>query len=114
MIPKGLKIGRIKPHRAVDVKHKAFIESKPCCCCGGVYGVVWHHLLRIGREWLEKYPDRWGKSAGKRAHDLWTIPLCYDCHMQGVHGPRGEVAFLAENGIDGPELAETLARESYG
>jgi len=107
LIPKGKKPGRMKPKRKPDVSHFEKLHRMPCCCCGA-WPVHIHHLLRIELGQLLKYPERHGHSAGKKAHDAWTIPLCPKCHLEGVHGQQGETSFLRNHDVDGPKLAEKL------
>ena len=62
---------KIKPYR--DKKYLAWIRTKPCTYCG-----------RSKSEYLDIVPAHQNfemGSMGSKASDLYTIPLCTDCHL---------------------------------
>lgn len=115
-VPKGKKHRRIRPkksqkkgRKAEDTKHRNMLRKMACCLCGSWVGVTWHHLLRIDKEYLAKFPERWGHSMGKRAHDFWTIPVCTKCHSE-IHDKDGnEKRVLGRWGVIGEQIAVQLA-----
>lgn len=68
----------------------------PCCACGINPGGVAHHLLRGS-----------GHGVGLKAADDQALPLCQICH-NALHRDGNEGRWLAERGINGPELARTI------
>ena len=77
--------------------HLKRVASLWCAVCGYFESQA-HHLLRVpgGK-----------KGMGAKNDDKWAIPLCHKCHS-ALHLNGNEVKFLAENGVDGTELATRL------
>lgn len=106
-IPKGIKPKRNKPKRLKAPKHLEYVSTLACCCCGKMPVEV-HHL--IGRYGVKTPARGWGLRAG----DNFVIPLCPECHRQGVHGIMGEVNFLKNFKVDGIVLANKLWEKTNG
>ena len=52
------------------------VRAKPCVVCGSMHGVQAHHV----------YPRR------PRIDKIYNLlPLCINCHVQGVHGTSQEM-----------------------
>lgn len=71
------------------------VASLPCCVCGSSPCQA-HHLIHAGSHGM-----------GLRAPDNEALPLCSFCH-RALHADGSERRWLAERGIDGPELAGIL------
>ncbi len=96
LLPKGRKIGRVKPKRLVDKSHLARVAEKACCCCRR-WPVEVHHLLR----------GPFIRGTGRKSGDNWCIPMCTECH-RGLHGLGNETEYLEAWHVDGPALALEL------
>ena len=79
--------GSIPKHkRCIDKDYLKFVSELPCVSCGVKDGtVVPHHLKGRGM------PLSGG--AGYKASDIFTMPLCFECH-QSMHS--GDASFLNE------------------
>ena len=57
---------KIKNYR--NPRYREFIRSKPCLICGSRSQVTWHHeAFKL-------------KGTGMKGPDIWTVPLCDECH----------------------------------
>lgn len=94
-VPKGEKVRRKHMYQPGSIpKHKRwankgylkFVSELPCVACGIKDGtIVPHHLKGRGS------PMSGG--AGYKASDIFTMPLCFECH-QSMHS--GDANFLNE------------------
>lgn len=53
--------------------YRVWVASFPCLGCGAQAYTAHHHV----------HPDiegRGGKGAGRKADDMWTVPVCAHCH----------------------------------
>lgn len=82
-----------------DPDYLALVRQLPCCVCGAPPPSEPHHL-KATRE----------RGMGKKSDDKWALPMCHDCHINGVerHGSRREVSWFQHNGIDPLTLASSL------
>jgi len=55
--------------RVEDPEYIAWIKTLPCCNCYGQGGEA-HHLKGIHHL----------SGGSRKAHDLFSVPLCYSCH----------------------------------
>ena len=60
---------KVKPYRSE--KYKKFIRSKPCFRCG----ITSYHISVVPAHQNFGYGGM-----GTKAPDIWTIPLCTNCH----------------------------------
>lgn len=63
-----------------------------------------HHLKCAGE-----------RGVGRKSSNRWAIPLCYECHINGVErvGSRQEAAWFRERGILCLDLAAALFANSH-
>ncbi|MFC5353493.1 hypothetical protein [Azospirillum himalayense] len=107
-IPKGGKVGRVKPGRYVNPKHIASLHDY-CCCLAGLGEcdgpVEVHHLLN---PWVGI------RGAGRRSDDRNGIPFCFGHHRgrNGVHRRGDEDAFFREK-TGFPEFGRRQAEELW-
>lgn len=80
--------------------HQALIRKLPCCTCGRMPGGQIHHLKATGLN----------RGMGTRSPDRYGVPMCHDCHINGVErtGSRNELAWFSKRGIEALELANAL------
>ena len=99
--PKKKKKNReIKPREGNEKDYLVFIRLLPCCACPAPAPSEAHHLKSGTGE----------RGAGMRSTDKWAVPLCHECHINGVErvGSRNETSWFEERGIDPLELARGL------
>lgn len=79
-------------------EHCANIRQLACINCGWPQSEI-HHLKCTGE-----------RGAGMRSTDKWGVPLCHDCHINGVEktGSRNEIKWFQTRGIDCLALATAL------
>lgn len=79
--------------------HAALIRKLPCCVCPKTPGGTIHHLKATGL-----------RGAGMKSPDKCGVPMCHECHLQGVErvGSRNELAWFSKRGIEALELAAAL------
>ena len=85
-------------------KHRRFIHSKYCIVCGK-YGVDQAHIRSINLDWNKQITGM-----GKKPSDLWTLPLCRNCHTE--QHKMNELKFWEMHGIDPFEEAINYAIRS--
>lgn len=75
------------------------LRQLPCVVCGAPAPSQIHHLKATGE-----------RGAGLRSSDKWGLPMCHDCHINGVerHGSKREISWFQHNGIDPLTLASSL------
>ena len=82
------------------------IRKLPCCIpsCNEPAPSHAHHLKCTGE-----------RGIGKKSSNRWAIPLCYECHINGVErlGSRQEAAWFRERGILCLDLAAALYANSH-
>ena len=82
------------------------IRKLPCCIpsCNERAPSHAHHLKCTGE-----------RGIGKKSSNKWAIPLCYECHINGVErvGSRREAAWFRERGILCLDLAAALFANSH-
>jgi hypothetical protein len=82
------------------------IRKLPCCIpsCNEPAPSHAHHLKCTGE-----------RGIGKKSSNKWAIPLCYECHINGVErvGSRHEAAWFRERGILCLDLAAALYANSH-
>ena len=110
-IDKGLP-KKVKRKRPGDSKaHLAFIRSLPCCVCAPLPNQCGnteaHHLIRA--------VDGLPKGMSRKHLDRYAIPLGQRHHLavfgrDTAHGHGNDEEWLADNGIDGRALADSLWR----
>lgn len=79
--------------------HAALIRKLPCCVCPKTPGETIHHLKATGL-----------RGAGMKSPDKFGVPMCPECHLQGVEraGSKNELAWFSKRGIEALELAAAL------
>jgi hypothetical protein len=84
----------------------AKIRRLPCCIpgCDAPAPSQAHHLKCTGE-----------RGAGKKSANRWAVPLCYECHINGVEraGSREEAAWFRKRGILCLDLAAALYANSH-
>jgi len=79
-----------KRERWISEKYTKWVKSQPCCGCGNSSDDP-HHIIGHGQGGM-----------GTKAHDLFTIPLCRQCHdalhrdvsrWESEHGSQVELLF---------------------
>ena len=103
-------------------KHLKFIDSLPCCVCGGAFGTsTHHHLLRVDRKFLPATPETEGlmfpkiksKGMGTKSDDRFALPLCTKCHAE-AHRLGNDKEYLKRHGIEEPEKFALALWEKSG
>lgn len=79
--------------------HAELIRKLPCCVCPKTPGGQIHHIKATGL-----------RGAGMRSPDKCGVPMCPECHLQGVEraGSKNELAWFSKRGIEALELAAAL------
>ncbi len=79
-------------------QHCENIRALPCINCGESDSEI-HHLKCTGE-----------RGAGMRSTDKWGVPLCHECHINGVEktGSRNEINWFKDRGIYCLDLASAL------
>lgn len=79
--------------------HAALIRKLPCCVCPTTPGGQIHHLKATGL-----------RGAGMRSPDKCGVPMCAQCHLEGVEraGSKNEIAWFQKRGIEALDLAAAL------
>lgn len=79
--------------------HLACIRKLPCCVCLKMPGGEAHHLKATGQ-----------RGMGMRSPDKEAVPMCNDCHINGVEraGSKNELAWFEKRGIQALDLAKAL------
>lgn len=79
--------------------HLALIRQLPCCVCGKRPGGQAHHLKATGL-----------RGAGMRSPDKCALPMCEECHLNGVEraGSKNELDWFAKRGIQALDYAAAL------
>lgn len=85
-----------EPHE--DAKRLAFIRTLPCVVCFAPPPSEAAHL-RLGL----------AGGIGMKPRDLWTVPLCHQCHARSHRG-AGEVAFWREEINNSKPLLVSILR----
>lgn len=82
-----------------SLAHAALIRKLPCCICPRTPGGQIHHLKATGL-----------RGAGMKSPDKCGVPMCDECHLQGVEraGSKNELAWFSKRGIEALELAAAL------
>lgn len=83
-----MPVNKIKPIRSKN--YLTYIRSKPCFECGTTQDIQAHH-------------DNFGYgSMGSKASDLFTIPLCPECHAISHHRKESlsDRLFIASRVLD--------------
>lgn len=82
-----------------DPDYLAKLRQMPCVVCKAPAPSEIHHLKATGE-----------RGGALRSGDKWGLPMCHDCHINGVerHGSRREVSWFQHNGIDPLTLANSL------
>ena len=82
------------------------IRKLPCCIpgCDALPPSQAHHLKCTGE-----------RGIGKKSSNRWAVPLCSECHMNGVErvGSRQEAAWFRERGILCLDLAAALYANAH-
>ncbi|MGB7913897.1 MAG: hypothetical protein WCF79_01140 [Rhodomicrobium sp.] len=93
-----------REHKAPEYLEK--IRKLPCCIpgCGEPPPSHAHHLKCTGE-----------RGIGKKSSNKWAVPLCHECHINGVErvGSRQEPAWFRERGILCLDLAAALYANSH-
>jgi hypothetical protein len=82
------------------------IRKLPCCIPGCKESPPSHaHHLKCTGE----------RGIGKKSSNKWAVPLCHECHINGVEriGSRQEAAWFRERGILCLDLAAALYANSH-
>lgn len=84
-----------------DPAYLALIRQLPCCTCGMGPPSQCHHLKSTGE-----------RGGGMRSSDKWAVPMCNECHINGVerHGSKKEDWWFRGKGI---EDTQSLAAALY-
>lgn len=79
--------------------HAALIRMLPCCICWKTPGGQIHHLKATGM-----------RGAGMKSPDKFGLPMCEECHLQGVEraGSKNELSWFSKRGIEALELCAAL------
>lgn len=80
-------------------KHLDLIRKLPCCTCPKTPGGQAHHIKTSGQ-----------RGMGMRSPDRFAVPMCPECHLQGVEraGSKNEIAWFRKRGIEALDLAVAL------
>jgi hypothetical protein len=82
------------------------IRKLPCCIpgCDALPPSQAHHLKCTGE-----------RGIGKKSSNRWAVPLCFECHMNGVERVRSrqEAAWFRERGILCLDLAAALYANAH-
>lgn len=85
-----------------SASHRRFISQQPCIISGRRGDDIHaHHLMEI-----------WLKGVGRKASDIWCIPLHYTIH-DALHKNGNEVAFFANHGLE-YEQVKAIAMQFAG
>lgn len=90
------------PSEKLDGKRPEYLKlvrQLSCCVCGVSAPSECHHVKAAG-----------GSGMGMKVDDKWTVPMCHDCHINGVErkGSRNEIGWFQRRGIDPLTLASAL------
>ena len=113
-IQKGDILGNFKPPRSqrghkqsktiaerpgMSPAHLADIRRLPCCVCLITPGGEPHHVKTSGN-----------RGMGLRGLDRDTVPMCNECHINGVEraGAKNELAWFKARGVDVLDLMVAL------
>lgn len=79
--------------------HQALIRKLPCCTCSKMPGGTIHHLKATGL-----------RGMGRRSPDRYGVPMCADCHLNGVEraGSKNELDWFRKRGVEALDLASAL------
>ena len=99
--PKRKKKKQVRP--GMSEEHLKNIRLLPCINCANTPSEV-HHLKCTGE-----------RGVGMRSTDKWGVPLCHECHINGVEkvGSRKEVRWFQDRGIDCLVFASALWANGY-
>src|SRR5512144_1973932 len=97
--PKVQKPSAEEKREKAEPGYLAKIRKLPCCVCDEPAPSHAHHLKCTGE-----------RGIGKKSSNRWAVPLCYECHINGVErvGSREEAAWFRERGILCLDLAAAL------
>lgn len=87
--------------RYVNLKHLAYVRTRPCMVCGTDQGIEAHHLMR---------PWRGARGMALKSGDENVVPLCAH-HHRNLHRIGNEEKFFLENlgrNDDGQFMARLL------
>ena len=95
---KAKKAKKKDKRTGMSEEHCTNIRMLKCINCGWPQSEI-HHLKCTGE-----------RGAGMRSTDKWGVPLCHDCHINGVEkvGSRKEINWFQTRGIDCLSLATAL------
>lgn len=85
----------MKRPRQHSEKHLKFIRSLPCIVCGDDTTTEAAHIRLACEEIGKRYVGK-----GEKPDDIWTLPLCGECHRAQHH--IGELTFWFQNDIEDP------------
>jgi len=96
-----MPISNFKHDRIRDKKHSNFVrDNLPCCACPAIAPSDPSHI-----------GTKKQKGVALKVEDKRIVPLCRECHRNGVHGKHGEPAFYAKRG--GVERFEKLGEDLF-
>lgn len=75
-----------KRPRRKNEKHLDFVRSLSCCVCGDNTATEAAHIRMAAPEVGKRHVGK-----GEKPDDLWTVPLCGECHRD--QHERGEEEF---------------------
>ncbi len=98
--PRVKKKSAAEKREGMSAKHIALIRKLPCCVCQRNPGGTAHHL-KLGTS------DR---GMGMRSSDKFAIPMCADCHLNGIEraGSKNEWTWFKSRGVNPLDLAAGL------
>ena len=80
----------MKGQRWLNKDYLKFVAEMPCSHCSIIDGtIVAHHLKHRYSPWS-------GGGMGRKASDIFTMPLCFECHDKLHNGDGAVVNFQAE------------------
>lgn len=93
-IPRAVAKSARRPNGKLDRKHREFVRSLPCICCGATVNIQAAHVRMSSAE-HDKF-----NAMGTKPADKYCVPLCGRCHLGDQHSKYGEPAFWSALGID--------------
>ena len=92
---------KMKRPRLHQEAHLSFIRELPCVSCGNDTATEAAHLRSANRQYGKLHTG-----LGEKPSDMWTLPLCGDCHRQQHKG--NELNFWTNLGVNPFVLALSL------
>ena len=80
----------MKGKRWLNKDYLKFISEMPCSNCSIIDGTIVPHHLK------HRYSPYSGGGMGRKASDIFTMPLCFECHDRLHNGDNNVTNYQAE------------------